>query len=221
MMPPLGKSLGIGPVAHLYGWGIGFLYQDWRGGDRGRFWKADLTSFRYRGEARIPSAYRDQGGKNYFLGRTAYVYWLQVGHGREWLLIPRSYQSRLQMSVGIGGGATIAVLKPYYIEVAVPVSPTQAYIQVDLYDPAKHSYSDIVGEGDFWMGLDKLRFIPGLHAEVFSNWDFAGRAEVIRSLVLSLRAQGFALPVEMSYVYRAYQFRLNFVVAFYIGNAWK
>ena len=54
------------------------------------------------------------------------------------------------------------LLLHHYIEIAVPISATQAFIKVDTYGPQRYTYLDIVGEADLYLGFDKLRATPGV-----------------------------------------------------------
>lgn len=218
---PLAHSLGIGALLHSYGLGVGVTGRTWRDGEEGRFWQLDLSSYRLREETRIRSAYRDQGGKNYVYGKVNYVYLLEGVYGYQRLLAYRSAVSALQVSVQVGIGPALALTKPYYIEIAVPVSPTSAVIKVDRYDPNLYTYTDIVGEADFYLGFDALRAIPGAVLQAAVEFDFGRDASLFRALVVGARFQGFTEGVQSLALRLPRRYWLSGFMSFYIGNAWR
>ncbi|MCS7153411.1 MAG: hypothetical protein N2253_02090 [Bacteroidia bacterium] len=221
LVEPLPHGLAVAPFLHSYGWGLGIYVPHWKAARSGTFWMGDLTSYRSKYEGRIRSAYRDQGGKDYVFGKLYYAYLLEVLWGYEYIIAPRTLNSSLQVSLQAGVGPAVTFLKPYYIEIAVPISANQAVIQVDTYNPTRHSYYDIVGEADFYLGFDKLQGVPGVAGQVGAMIDVGKEASLIRSLALGVRVQGFARPIQTLYQRPGRNLWAAGYLAFYIGNAWK
>lgn len=218
---PLPHGLAVSPFLHTYGWGLSVLVQSWKSPRTGTFWVGDLTSYRTKYEARTRSVYRDQGGKDFVFGKLFYAYQFQLLWGYMYVLFPRTVTTPLQISLQAGGGPSFMLLKPYYLEVAVPISTTQAIIQVDTYDPNRYSYYDIVGEADFYLGFDKLRAVPGLVGQVGALVDVGKENTLVRSLALGVRLQGYSQPIQTLYQRPGRSWWLSGYMAFYIGNAWK
>lgn len=221
VVEPLPHGLSVAPFLHSYGWGLSVYVPTWKSGRSGTFWMGDLTSYRTKYEGRIRSAYRDQGGKDYVFGKLYYAYLFALVWGYQHIVVPRTLTSPLQVSLQAGIGPTFALLKPYYLEIAVPISANQAIIQVDTYDPNRYSYNDIVGEADFYLGFDRLRAVPGLVGQVGAMVDVGKEASLIRSLALGVRVQGFSRPIQTLYQKPGRSWWAAGYMAFYIGNAWK
>lgn len=221
IVEPSPHGLAIAPFLHSYGWGLGVYVARWKTPKQGMFWMGDITSYRTKYEGRIRSAYRDQGGKDYVFGKIYYAYLLEVLFGYQRTLVSRTVFSPFQVNLQGGIGPAFALLKPYYIEVARPISSTQAIIQVDTYDPTRHSYYDIIGEADFYLGFDKLRTVPGLAGQVGIAVDIGKDASLIRMLALGVRVQGFVHPVQTLYQRSGKSLWTAGYMAFYIGNGWK
>ncbi len=218
---PLAHELGVGVVLHSYGWGVGVAGRSWKDDRWGWAWQADLTSYRLREESRTRSAYRDQGGRDFVFGKLYYVYLLEGVYGYQRVLMYRSAVSMAQVSVSVGAGPAFALLKPYYIEIAVPISATQAIIKVDIFDPQRHNYLDIVGEADFYLGFDKLRAVPGVVGQAALEVDFGKNPALFRALVLGARVQAFSSGIQSLSGRPPRQVWLSGLMALYIGNAWK
>ncbi len=211
----------MGVILHSYGWGVGIAGRKWRDDRMAWAWQADLTSYRLREESRSRSAYRDQGGRDFVFGKLYYVYLLEGVYAYQRVLLYRSAISAAQVSISVGAGPAFAFLKPYYIEIAVPVSATQAVIKVDTYDPQQHTYLDIVGEADFYLGFDKVRAVPGLVGQVALEVNFGRNPALFRALLLGMRLQAFSGGIESLSGRPSRQAWLSGVLGLYIGNAWK
>lgn len=218
---PLAHELGIGVCLHSYGWGIGVAGRSWKDDRWARAWQVDLTSYRLREESRSRSAYRDQGGRDFVFGKLYYVYLLEGVYAYQRVLMYRSAVSAAQVSVSIGTGPAFALLKPYYIEIAVPVSATQAIIKVDTYDPQLYAYSDIVGEADFYLGFDKLRAVPGVVGQAALEVNFGQNPALFRAILLGARFQAFSSGIQSLSGKDPRQMWVSGILALYIGNAWK
>ncbi|MCS7188359.1 MAG: hypothetical protein RMJ66_01395 [Bacteroidia bacterium] len=221
VIEPFPHSLAISPFIHTYGWGISVMGQSWKSARHGFFWIGALTSYRTKYEARTRSAYRDQGGKDYVFGKLYYAYLSDFILGYQYIIAPRTVTTPLQVSLQGGIGPTFVLLKPYYIEVAVPISSTQAVIQVDTYDPNRHSYYDIVGEADFYLGFDKIRGVPGLTVQGGILVDVGREPSIIRGFTLGGRFQSFVRPIQTLYGRPGRTYWVSGYIAFYIGNAWR
>ncbi|MCS6789794.1 MAG: hypothetical protein NZ580_02270 [Bacteroidia bacterium] len=218
---PLTHGIAVGPLLHSYGWGISLLVPKWHTPRRGTLWLGELTSYRLRSEARTRSAYRDQGGKDYVFGKLYYAYLLEIIWGYQYILMPRTAITHAQLSLFGGIGPAFTLLKPYYIEIAIPISANQAVIQVDTYDPTRHSYYDIVGEADFYLGFDQLRAVPGAVIQAGILLDIGKNPSLIRALALGGRWQFFSSPIKTLHQYPGRRDWLSGFMAFYIGNGWK
>ncbi|MCX7607302.1 MAG: hypothetical protein N2170_08595 [Bacteroidia bacterium] len=221
VIEPLPHSLAVSPFLHSYGWGLGVFVQSWKGPRWGTYWMGDLTSYRTKYEARTRSAYRDQGGKDYVFGKVYYAYLAELLWGYQYIVAQRMSHTPLQMSIQAGIGPAFAFLKPYYIEVAVPISANQAIIQIDTYDPNRHSYTDIVGEADFYLGFDRIQAVPGAVFQTGVLVDVGKDPSVIRSLAIGGRLQAFVRPIQTLYQRPGRSVWVSGYLAFYIGNAWK
>src|SRR5690606_27457679 len=67
------------------------------------------------------NAYPELGNATPFVfGKVNNLYTLQLGHGREQLLLPGVIEDNLSVSMRFSGGFSLAMLKPYYLRLAYP-----------------------------------------------------------------------------------------------------
>lgn len=218
---PLPHGIAVGPLLHSYGWGISLVVPKWQTPRRGTLWIGDLTSYRLRSETRTRSAYRDQGGKDYVFGKLYYAYLLEFTWGYHYIAMPRTAITSTQLSLFGGIGPAFTLLKPYYIEIAVPISSSYAVIQVETYNPTQHFYHNIVGEADFYLGFDRVRAVPGAVIQAGVSLDVGKNPSLLRMLILGGRWQFFSAPIQTLHQHPGRRDWFSGFVAFYVGNGWK
>lgn len=219
---PNRNALSFGILAHTNGFGV--EVQQWLMPEDKLDFVIGLSfsSFRNPKELKIESAYRDQGGKDYIFDKKNFAYLLAPTFGVSKVLMPQNEFNRIGLRASVNLGPTLALMKPYYIEVAVPIpnNPTQAYVEVDKYDAAQYNYSNIVGEADFFLGLNEITAVPGLRAKVSTTVDFSASQDYIRGLEVSFLTDIFFRKLEILDNTPNQNIYLGGSVSFLIGNAW-
>lgn len=214
------RGLGVGVMAHTYGFGFDVQYMWLRDNGKSIVLSTTLGSLKHPTELKIESAYNDQGGKDYIWDKKNYSYVLAptIGIAKDW--IPNSGYSRIAVRTTFSGGPAIAILKPYFLEVAVPFNGNQARVEIDKYDASKYNYTNIYGEADYFLGLNEIRLQPGLQAKASTLVDFAGQRDVIRGFEFSIFANYFIRPLDILDLSPDKQFWLGGSIQLLIGNKW-
>lgn len=213
------RGLAFGMLAHSFGFGIDVQYHLIRRNSSLVF-STSLSSYKDPKELKIQSAYADQGGKRYIYDKKNYAYILAptFGYSKNW--IPNSGFSKVGLSTTFSAGPLLALLKPYYLEVAIPFNGNQAFVEVDKYDAALYNYSNIVGEADYFLGLNEMKIQPGFRGEISTMVDFAGNRNLIRGIEVSVFGDIFAKPLEIFDINDNRTFWFGGSIEFLIGNTW-
>ncbi len=216
---PATRGLAFGVLAHSYGFGIDVQYHLIRD-DHSLVFSTSFASYKDPRELKIQSAYADQGGKRYIYDKKNYAYVLAptFGYSKNW--ISNSGFSKVGLSTTFSAGPTLAFLKPYYLEVAIPFNGNQAFVEVDRYDASLYNYTNIVGEADYFLGLNELRVQPGFRAEISTMIDLAGTRNLIRGIEVSGFADIFAGELDIFDIEDNRQFWIGGSIEFLIGNTW-
>lgn len=184
------NSLSIGIYGSTYGSGIKVEYTK-QNGSQDFFTDISFGSIRSLKEFKIKSAYSDQNGKDFIWDKRNYLYSLTPVFGFSKELLQRSGYNKIGLRAGAAGGPILGLLKPYYVEIAVPVPPQGAIIDPRPYDATKYTYADIVGEADFFLGMDEIKIVPGIRASSHFIVDFAGAKNAVRAAEVGVFADYF------------------------------
>ncbi|MEM7037363.1 MAG: hypothetical protein AAF570_10310 [Bacteroidota bacterium] len=213
------RGLAFGLLAHTYGFGFDVQYHILRDNSTLIVGVA-MSSMKHPQELKQESAYADQGGKDYIYDKKNYAYVLSPTFGISKDIIPKSGYNRISVRSTLSGGPTLAFLKPYYLEVAIPFSGNQAYVEVDKYDATKYNYGNIVGEADYFLGMNEITVTPGFTAKLSTMLDFSASKDYIRGVELSLFGSIFSRQLELMDLTDNKQVFIGGSVELLFGNTW-
>jgi len=220
------RSLSIG--FHIHAYGLGFDVQYTRLHKKlpkvEHIYAIMLESFKDKREIRIPSIYQSQGGKNFIFDKKNYCYVLATTYGRQWNIVPRTPYTRLSFSIGASAGPAFALVKPYNVDIAVPIpgtNPPKVVAQTFQYDHTRFSFNDIIGEADYFSGMDQLRVIPGLRARIHTSLNISGTNLLVRAIHTGIGVDVFPKKIELMSNLENQQIFFGGFLGFMIGNAWK
>lgn len=216
---PNTRSLAFGLYAHTYGFGLDIQHLRFREGND-LFFSLSFASLKNLKEQKIESLYVDQGGKDYYFGKKNYGYTLTPLIGLSRQLIQKSDFNRVSLRINAAVGPSLAIQKPYYLEVAVPFNQTQAIVEVVKYDPTQHNYGNIVGEADYFLGLNELSISPGIRGKLSGNLDFSRSDDYIRGIEFGVNADYYFTSPQLMATVENKNLYIGGMIGILFGNAW-
>ncbi|MCZ2355744.1 MAG: hypothetical protein LC115_03465 [Bacteroidia bacterium] len=214
------KSFSLGAFAHTYGIGISLDQLRWITDKHGLKFGLDIASYKNRRENRIESLYRDQGGKPYIYDKLNYCYLVSFQFGFVKPIIRRTEFSKLHLSAYAQAGFSLAMLKPYLVEVAVPIPGTgNAVVKIDQ-NSSQYVFQDIVGEADFFTSMSNFTAVPGLRLKSGTQLDIATNSLIIRAVDIGLQLDIFGKPLPIMDITPNPQYFLGGYIGLMIGNNW-
>lgn len=216
------RTAGTAFGAHIHSYGIGFDFYHFKQ-LQGR-WEGVLFlstgNIKDPKESRTKSLYNDQGGRDFIYDKRNYAYYLAGTYGLQTELLKLNHYNKLSLRAGLGLGPVFGILKPYYLEVAVPVSTTQAVVEIDQYDYRKYNFIDIVGRADYFVGLNRTQFVPGLRIKGHALLSLAGSTLYIRGVDMGFTADLYSRALDILHRQSDRSAFFSLYLGFLIGNAW-
>ena len=206
----------VGANFYTYGFAIEFMNIN---NTRDNLLFFSLGSMKNSREERVESVYKDQGGKDFIYDKINYAYALRIGYGLKRNIFPPGNFRKVSIDAGVIAAPTLAILTPYYIDVAFPVSATQVVPKTVIYDPKKYDYRDIIGQANFFRQIGPMKITPGIHLNSFlllqfydnnSNW-----TKVIK---LGIQTELFTKKLPIMATLKNKSFWIAPYIALYIGN---
>jgi len=107
-------------------------------------------------------------GNTFIWGKQNYLYSARLQYGRDWIFFRKAPQQGVQISGVLAGGPSIGVIAPYYIEIEGGGSNANKV----QYDPAVHSFHDILGTGNIFQGIENSSIALGGNFKAAINFEF-------------------------------------------------
>jgi hypothetical protein len=141
--------------------------------------------------------------RGFIFGKQNNFYPLRVGVGEKRFLSEKGKRKGLAMGVSYEGGATLGLLKPYYLILRHtadnPGNFTSIRSEKYSVDNAARflNWDDIFGADKLTKGLDELGIMPGLHLKGSLHFDWGAYGEFIRSAEIGLMIDGYLREVPI------------------------
>ena len=130
-------------------------------------------------------------GLPYVYGKVNSFINLRLAMEYRWEITPKLRQAECSDHL-VRYGASVAMLKPVYLEIGYPELPYE-YVITEVYDPNEHFYDDIYGRASWVNGLDQTKFTSGAHIRYALNFEYSEVRGSTRSIEV-----GGVLDVYMS-----------------------
>ncbi|RMG30281.1 MAG: hypothetical protein D6730_02745 [Bacteroidetes bacterium] len=183
--------------------GAGFHVHYYRGNEQQQMvFGVDFHSVKSVHETPVSSAFGDQG-KDFVYGKQNYFYIFTPSVGIQKNLIPAGGGNLINVRVGLQAGPAIGLLNPYYVEIFEPIRNPgngQAYYGyriVAAYNPAEHTYDEIIGKAGLLASKFKIKAQVGVSLRANALIDFTRNPRYVSGLQIGLNADLFANKVPI------------------------
>lgn len=157
-------------------------------------------------------------GSKYALGKINNFYQCKLGFGRQLLIGGKGTRNGIAISAIYGGGGTLGLKKPYYVQALDSLQKDLIDISYNDYPNDFVSKDKIYGASGFTYGLDKIIFVPGLHARGALRFDYGRYRESISALEVGLNIDYYARKIDLMAFSDKRQLFLNAYLAINFGK---
>ena len=168
-------------------------------------------------------------GTPYIFGKVANCYALQLGYGRESLLLPGVLEGNVSIGIRYAGGFSLAMLKPYYLDllkVDYSTTPATAAKSEEAYNEVnKESFLNpafILGKGRWKSGLSDMTYIPGIFAEAaLVIGPGKGKKAFVQTITLGAGGAFYSADLRIMAAQKPHPFEACLFAALELGKRWK
>ncbi len=162
----------------------------------------------------------------YVYGKINNLYTLQIGYGREKLLLPSIMEGNISVSYRYNAGFSLGMLKPYFLKMMlVDYTTNTASILEDKYTRTDSTQflneKLILGASVFTKSIPQTTFIPGAYLETAVAIMPSKHKTFIQVITLGCNASIYAKELPIMQGQKAYPFQVNLFAGVGIGKRWK
>lgn len=224
--------LAIGGMLNSNGWSGCIYYIARVDKDASAVWQLSFSEIKHdkqRKQLRNNTAFPQFDKPSEFVfGKVNNLYTLQLGYGREKLLLPGVVEGNVSVSFRYSGGFSMAMLKPYYLKL-IYADYSQPEVVYELREEAySESNADIFlkegnifGSGKWNHGLNEMRMIPGLFLETAFVIEPAPDKGFVQTITLGANGAFYTKPLPVMADIKAYRWQASLFVGLALGKRWK
>lgn len=161
-------------------------------------------------------------GNSYVYGKQNNFYYLRLGLGQQKMLGSKGSKNGVAVSAIYGGGLSLGMLKPYYVQVPDNTGSGTGTKDIKYTDSTASTFLDptaIIGGSGFGKGLGEIKFVPGATARIALRFDYGRFNETISALEVGVNAEFYsqAMPILVG-VNDQKKFFFNGYIALHFGR---
>jgi hypothetical protein len=158
-------------------------------------------------------------GNPFIYGKINNFYFAKLGFGQQVTLGNKGNKNGVAVSAIYGGGLSLGLLKPYYIEIKDPISGANRNIRyTDTTASLFLDPSIILGSSGFGKGWGELKVVPGAHVRTALRFDYGRYNEMLSALEVGLNAEFYSKTIPQMVQNKEKRFFFNAYAALTFGR---
>jgi hypothetical protein len=142
----------------------------------------------------------------FIYGKENFVYPVKLGIQQQMLLGNKSNKNGVSVTANYGGGISLALLRPYYVQVQKGNEYT--YVKYNSPDSALFLNGPIIGGPSLSKGWSGMTVTPGLYAKTALRFDYGSYNEVISAIEVGIVGEYYTkkIPILLQNTERSFFF---------------
>ena len=230
--PNYNKELLVGGKVNTNGWSGSIYYLKRKNKLTNGLWQLHFSEIKHEKQIKqqgTNKAFPQLGNAGpYVFGRINNLYTLQLGFGKEKLLLPDVLEGNISVSFRYSGGLSLAMLKPYYLKL-IYVDYTQpnnpATLKEEKYSSTNSDHflnsGDVLAESKWSKGLSDIQYVPGIFAEACFVITPSKSKSFIQVVTLGANIAYYSKKLSIMADQKAYPYQASLFAGLGIGKRWK
>ncbi len=152
-------------------------------------------------------------------GKQNFVYPVKIGAQMQFLLGNKSNKNGVSITGNVGGGLSLALLRPY--EVEVDKNGVRTFVRYDSEDSLLFLNGPYYGGPNFGKGWNNLKVTPGLYLKPAVRFDYGKYNEMINALEVGVIGEFYSKKIPQMVHIDPKQFFLSAYVSIMFGKRKK
>jgi hypothetical protein len=216
------KQSAFGIKLNTDGWGLFYEKGKYKTITKTNLWWLEFGEHKNKKEERVPTLTASSGFivvSNYIYGKQNNFYHFNIGLGQQKLIGGKGNKNGVAVSAIYGGGLSIGMLKPYYLEIQNPSNGQREQIR---YTKANENLfldpTIILGKGGLFKGINEIEYVPGFHARTALRFDYGRYNEVLSAIEVGLKAEYYTKKMPVLLLNEDKQFFFNAYASIVFGK---
>ncbi len=222
------KEFAVGLRLHTNGLAVGVNVGKLRTYYLTKYWHAEIGEIQHPKEFRqnfdTPGTLNGRISRAFKYGKQNNLFVLRGGLGVKRYFSEKAKHKGVAVGISYEGGATLGLLKPYYLELRAPDGRFSTSVKYSEEDASRFlDIWQIHGASSWTRGLDEISFQPGVHGRFAVHFDWGAFDEYVKSIEAGVMVDAFArkmpIMVEVNNVENQQVF-INLFLYLQFGKRW-
>lgn len=159
----------------------------------------------------------------FIFGKVNYFYTLKLGAQRQFIFGNKSNKNGVSVTGNFGGGISLGLLRPYYLEVSDAGQFSRRNIKYESPDSllfsSNNQLMDLnVSGARFGVGWNEMKINPGIYAKAALRFDYGRYNEMVNALEVGLSSEFYSKKILQVLNSKERQLFLNAFVCIIFGR---
>lgn len=201
------------------GYAIGYERGKFKKINKTNLWWIHLGERKHVKEEKLSQEFAGyQVGNPFIYGKANNFYLMNLGFGQQKLLGGKSTKNGVAVSAVYGGGLTLGLLKPYYLEVIGRKSGTTESIKWNETDLRFLNTDSILGASSLGKGFNEIKMVPGVFAKAALRFDYGKFNDVVSALEIGISAEYYSQKIQQMAILKEKSFFLSGYITLIFGS---
>lgn len=187
------KSFAFGVKLTTDGYGMSFEWGRAQSINKMLLFQLEISERKNHKETKIGSLI--PYGTSLTYGKINFVYPLKIGLQQQFLLGNKSNRNGVSITGNVGGGLSLALLRPYYEQVADGMGGLK-YIKYESKDSTQFLDDNILVAGPpLSKGWNEIKVVPGAYTKAGLRFDYGRFNELVSAIEVGLHAEMYTKTI--------------------------
>jgi hypothetical protein len=133
----------------------------------------------------------------FVFGKLNTVIYIRGGFGHQHEIFKKADLGGIAIRYFYSAGPVIALYKPIYYKILIPISVNEFEIKEEKLDITKQTPADIYSKASFTKGLNETKLLPGAFAKGGFNFEYSKQDKVIHAIELGAQINLFPKKIPI------------------------
>lgn len=201
------------------GFGVMFEKGKYKTLKKTNIWWVGLSERHHPKEEKVTTLAALFNGSNpYKFGKQNNFYSLKIGFGQQRMLGSKAPKNGVAVSAVYGGGLTLGMLRPYYLQVIYPTTGQINDVKYTGNDSVFLNAANIVGAGPLGKGFNEMQFVPGVNLRGGFRFDYGRLRDLVSVIEVGLNVEWYSQKMPIMLLNRERQLFFNAYVNIAFGS---
>lgn len=158
------------------------------------------------------------GGNPYKFGKLNNFYYFKIGFGQQRMLGTKAPKNGVAVSAVYGGGLSLGMLRPYYLEVIYPTTGKVEEVKYTGNDSVFLNGNQILGAGSFGKGFSEMKYVPGFHFRGAFRFDYGRLRDLVSVIEVGVNVDWYTQKMPIMLLNKERQLFFNAYVNIGFGG---